>query len=247
MKRSRKLFRLLFKVNLIKTVWFNWKMLPARQAWRLPVWFFGKTTFRGLTGKVIIESRVRSGMIRVGENAWYVETTVPWTIWNIRGTMVFKGPLEFCMGSYVLVSDQAVLTLGKNRTGFGSNIRLFCFDRITIGDSSRFAWDCLISDTSFHYIEKIESGAKAPLTKPVIIGDRVSVFNRSSILKGAVLPDDTIVVSNSIVNKDFSKIGPYCMLAGAPAVVKATGVRRIWDLKEERELDRQFGYHRTHL
>ena len=105
----------------------------------------------------------------------------------------------------------------------------------------------MIADTSFHYIEKLETGVKTPLTKPVILGDRITVFNRCSILKGSVIPDDSIVASNSVVNKDFSERGSYCMLAGAPAVVKATGVRRIWDLKEERELDRQFGYHRTHL
>ena len=70
---------------------------------------------------------------------------------------------------------------------------------------------------------------------------------RTTFSKGAVVPSKTIVASNSLVNKDFSNIEPYTLLAGMPASVKATGQKRIFDLDIQRELDEKYHYVRTHL
>ena len=71
--------------------------------------------------------------------------------------------------------------------------------------------------------------------------------NNSTITKGVVLPDETIVASHSLVNKNYSDIGPYNMLAGVPAVVKKRGIRRIYDAEKEAQLDQLFEYNRTKL
>ena len=39
---------------MFKTIWFNWKMLPPRQAYKLPVFLYGKTRFRSLKGSIFI-------------------------------------------------------------------------------------------------------------------------------------------------------------------------------------------------
>ena len=65
--------------------------------------------------------------------------------------------------------------------------------------------------------------------------------------KGSVIPDDTIIASNSLVNKDFSCIDPFSFLAGTPVIVKATGLKRIFDNDRQSELDILFHYHRAHL
>jgi hypothetical protein len=67
------------------------------------------------------------------------------------------------------------------------------------------------------------------------------------ILKEHTYPSDTIVASNSLVNKNFSSIKPYGLLAGCPAVLKVTGVKRVYDREYEARLDKQYGYHRTFL
>ena len=245
--RFRTWTHLFFRTNFIQTLRFNWKMLPARQAWRLPIYFYGKTTFRSLTGKVVIEGPVHRGMIKVGRRDHYLTTTVPWTIWTVRGTIVFTGRIDFWMGSYVLVSDGAVLHLGKYPTFIGSNVRIICFDKITIGNNVRITWDIQLIDTSFHYMRKGEEGRIDPLTRPILIGDNVWIGNRSTLSKGTVIPPRTIVASGSLVNRDFSNIQPFTLLAGTPAVVKGTGIERIFDSRLQRELDEQFHYCRTHL
>lgn len=246
MKRFKQLLHILFKINLIKTLWFNWKMLPARQAWRLPFYFYGRVKFRSLAGKVILEGKARSGMIEVGRKDYYVYTSVPMTVWTLRGTVIFSGLTHFITSSYLLVADTAVLKFGKYDY-FASGLKLFCFDRIEFGRKAHIAWDCQIMDTSFHYLENPETGETGPLTKPVRFGDWVWVGNRSTIAKGSVLPDYTIVASGSLVNRDFSAIGPNCLLAGSPAVKKAEGIRRVFSARRQKELDEQYHYTRTHL
>lgn len=244
----KKKIKELLRCNLIKTIEFNFKMLSFKQAKKLPILFYGKTNFRSLKGKVEIKGPVSTAMIRVGIKDEYVDTSVGNTIWTINGTIIFNGPLKMWRGSYIVVAKNAELNIGSQQTKLGSNLKIFCFDHISIGNCVRIAWECQIYDTSFHYLELLNRDNEVrPLSSPVSIGDRVWLGNRSTVSKGAVIPDDTVVASSSMVNKDFSQIEPYTMLAGCPAVVKATGLRRIFDRKTEKELDRKFNYSRTGL
>lgn len=244
MKRIKKLL----KCNLLKTIKFNFKMLPFKQAVRMPLFFYGKTDFRSLKGKVLINGPITSGMIKVGIKDEYVDTSIGNTIWTINGTIIFNGPLKIWRGSYFLVAKNAVLNIGSNETKLGSHLKIMCFNSITIGDCVRVAWECQIYDTSFHYLELLNRNNEIQhLSKPVVIGDRVWLGNRSTVSKGAIIPNDTIIASGSIVNKDFSQIEPYSMLAGCPASIKGTGFRRVFDRKQERDLDKKFNYPRTGL
>ena len=238
----------LLQTRLLKTIWFNFKMLPFTQAIKLPIWLYGKISFRSLNGNIVINGPITSGMVKIGKNDHYVATSIPYCIWTIRGTIIFNGPINFFMGSYVLVSDGATLSLGKYPTFIGSNIKIFCFSNISIGDCVRLAWDCQIIDTSFHYIERMNvDDPVLPLIKPIRIGNRVWIGNRTTISRGAVIPDDAIIASNSLVNKDFSQIPPYSMLAGSPAVLRGSGLKCIFDEGIQLELDKLFNYTRTRL
>ena len=214
MKTIGKILHILFKTNLVKTLWFNWKMLPARQARHLPIWFYGKVTLRSTAGSVVIDGPVTPGMIKIGKRDYYVTTSIPQCIWTIRGAIRFRGPLSFGFGSYVMVSDGAELTFGSKGSYFGTGVKIICFNRIEFGNAVHVPWECQFMDTSFHYIENRASGEIPPLTRPIRIGTHVWIGNRTTFTKGAIIPDDTIIASNSLVNKDFSALEPYCLLAG---------------------------------
>lgn len=245
-KKCLKGFRELFKTNLFKTLWFNYKMLPLRQAVKLPVFLYGKVAFRNTDGSFVIKADATPGMIRIGRKDRYVMTSVPYSIWTIEGTITFHSDFRFYGGSYVFCAKNAELSFMGG--GFcGTNTKIICFDRITLNDT-RITWDCQIMDTSFHYLEKIDvPGQYHPLTAPVYLGNHVWVGNNTTITKGTVVPDETIIASHSLVNKDYSDIGSFNMLAGTPAVVKARGVRRVYDETKEAQLDQLFEYNRTKL
>ena len=244
----RRLLYIIRTINVLKTIWFNFKAFSFAVAKKFPVWLYGKVTFRSLTGKVVINRPISSGMIKIGKNDHYVDTAIQQCIWNVRGTVIFNGPAIFGHGSYVVVSDNATLEFGEREVYLGTNLKIFCFDRIVIGSNVRAAWDCQFMDTTFHYVQNLNrDGEIGPLTKPIILGEDIWVGNRTTFSKGAVVPSKTIIASNSLVNKDFSHIEPYTMLAGMPASVKATGLKRIFDLDIQREMDEKYHYVRTHL
>src|SRR5690554_303594 len=245
-KRFKMVLRFL-RTNVIKTLYLNFKMLPFKQAIKLPFYVYGKINFRSLKSKININAPVYPGMIKIGWDEYYVETTVPKSIWIVNGTINFNGPVNFLQGSYVLVTNNATLSFGNKKSIMGANIRIMCFDKIVFGGNSRISWDCQIMDTAFHYVENLLDGDIKPLTSPIVLGNNIWIGNRTTIAKGTVLPDYTIVASNSLVNKDFSSIGENCLIAGLPAKLKQQNIRRVFDSKVQKKLDKKFNYIRTHL
>lgn len=248
MKYYLKLLYDLLRTNVFKTIWFNFKMLPFCQAIKLPIFIYRNVHFRDLSGVVVVNN-IRPGMIRIGYYLHYVATSVPMTEWTIRGKLVLNGPTRFFQGTYVLISDKATLTCGGIYQTFGTGCKIICFERITIGKRVAVGWECQIMDTSFHYIRQTEASSAdiAPLTKEIIIGDYVWIGNRTTISKGAVIPDESIIASNSLVNKDLTVDGSYCLFAGTPVKVVKKGVERVWSESKESELDKKYDYYRVHL
>lgn len=247
MKKIRyflKLLLVIFLHNPFKIVYFNFKMLPFRQAVRLPIVFYSKVVFRSLQGNIKIDGVIRPNMIRIGDKKWHPGTMSP-TILKIDGTIIFHGDMPIGMSNYILVAKDGLLDFGTHGTTLGSNNKIICFDKISIGNNCRITWENQIIDTSFHYIEC--DNVIEPLNSPIIIGDNCWIGNRTTISKGTVLPDYSIVASGSVVNKDFSNCGEFCFYAGIPAKLKKTNIKRIFDVNEEKKLDEKYHYNRTKL
>lgn len=230
----------------IKTIWFNYKVLPFKQAWKLPFFIYSKTVFRNLSGKIIVDSSdVRPNMIKLGADWWYPVTARPQVTWNVIGTLVFKGPISFPQGTYIHVAKNGVLQFGTNGTLIGTNSKIMCFDNIDIGDNARITWDCQVYDTSFHYVET--EGKINKLTSPIKIGNNVWIGNNTTITKGVTVPNWSIITSHSLVNKDLNQFGEHCLFAGAPVTLKKKGVTRIFDEEVEKQLDLEYNYSRNYL
>lgn len=184
-------------------------------------------------------------MIKLGADWWYPATSRPQVMWCIYGTLIFKGPISFPQGTYLHVARNGVLQFGTNGTFIETNSKIMCFESIEIGDGTQITWDCQIYDTSFHYVEI--DGAIGKLTLPIKIGNNVWVGNNTTITKGVSIPDYSIITSHSLVNKDLQEYGKHCLFAGCPAVLKKTGVTRIFDEVKEKEFDVKYKYSRDHL
>lgn len=196
---------------------------------------------------MVIESdNISRFMIKIGMKS-YVANCKPLSSWTINGTLVFKGSYEFMQGTYIMVGKSGTLTLsGGCGSIVGSYSKLICFDEVFIGTNTRITWECQLYDTNFHYVKNSEGKARK-LSSPIYIGNNVWIGNRSTITKGCVLPDCSILASNSLSNKDYSDYGEHCLFAGSPAVMKARNVTRVFDLFEESELDKLYGYERNDL
>ncbi len=228
----------------LKTIIINFRLLPFKQAIRFPILIYGGVVFRSLTGKMIINSdKIRPGMFRIGSNSWHPGPISP-CILTIDGTLIVEQDTAIGMGTYILIAKNATLSIG-NKSIIGSNNKIICYNSISFGKNCRIPWETQFTDTSFHYVEK--DNEISSLTQPIILGNYCWIGNRSTISKGTILPDYSIVASNSIVNKDFSNCGKYCFYAGSPAKLKGTNIKRIFDSEKEKELDIKYSYTRRHL
>lgn len=248
MKKIYRIIKILVQIFLnspFKTVYINFKMLSFRDAIFFPILICSKTKFRSLKGRIIIEGDIKPCMIRIGDSSRYPVTSTPCTVLTINGEIVFTGKINFYNGTYVYVAEKAKLKLGTNGTFVGSDVKIICREYIGIGDNVEVSWGTQIYDTSFHYVSY--NGCECfKLTSPITIGNNVWIGNNVTISKGSRLPSNTIVASNSLINRDFSDLGENTLLAGVPAVCKISNARRIYGV-EEKELDKKYLYIRYKL
>lgn len=109
----RMILYVLRKCNVIKTIYINFKMLPLKVAVRLPIYVYGKTIFRSLSGTIEIKGVIHAGMIKIGKNDYYVKTAIPLTNWILNGKLIFNGPFKFLNGGYLCLSRRGCLEFGK--------------------------------------------------------------------------------------------------------------------------------------
>ena len=97
-----------------------------------------------------------------------------------------------------------------------NNSKVFCRNRITIGENVVIAPEVIIRDSDQHQVISPESETQRPISAPVTIGDHVWIGTRSIILKGVSIGSHVIVAAGSVVTHD---IPDHCLAAGVPAKV----------------------------
>lgn len=61
------------------------------------------------------------------------------------------------------------------------------------------------------------------------IGSFNWIGNRCSIMKGTITPNNVIIASNSLCNKDYSLTPEFSVLAGSPAKVVKNNIKRLFE------------------
>lgn len=226
----------LLKVNWIKTIYFNFKLLPFKTACCFPVIMYGSIKITSLKkGKLIINHPIRLGLIQFGKDVdGFPTSSLPIRL-NIIGTLIFNGPVVISGGTNLTVWH-GVMSFGKFCL-IGSGVTIKCIEGVDIGDVSIIVGGCTIMDTNVHYVRDVKSGIVKKAFGKIKIGKYCWVNADTSINKNTVLPDYCIVARNSLLNRDYSTIClPASFLAGVPAKVKAENVACVFSEVEEQRL-----------
>jgi acetyltransferase-like isoleucine patch superfamily enzyme len=203
-------------------------MLPIGQAIKLPFDFKFKIRFEALSGVVEIKSnKLYRGMIKIGGRGsdMFGRTT---TVLNIKGSWILEDQIEIGHGALIDVRENGNLVFG-NRVRIGAKTKVFCVKNISIGNEVDVSWECQIFDTNFHDIVDTVSGFVEEKNGDISIGNNVWIGNRVTISKSSFIPDDIIVASNSLCNKNYSNVKPYTILAGLPVSVVRYNKKRIFE------------------
>ena len=241
--RLFKFIKNLLKLNIWSTIYLNFKMFDFKMAVKLPIYVYGKTDFRDLSGKIVIDAPIKRGMIVIGKKN-YVRDSNGITTLLIAGRLILHGKINFYSGLYLFISKSGKLETGSEGTFIGTNCKIICFENINIGKNVEITWECQMMDSNFHYFEGENT---APLTKPIFLNDNLWIGNRTTIMRGTVLPSNTTVASNSLLNKDYTEYGENILLGGMPGKLLKKNIKRLFDEKIEAELDKKYKYNRTRL
>ena len=222
--------------NPFATIYLNLRSFPLAQAIKMPVWVYGCPRFYELSGRMIVDGKVSSGMIRFNQVKPGAPSnmSVKSEILN-KGLIVFHGVGLIGTGNKIVVGSKATLDIGKNFK-ITDMCNIGCFRSVFIGEQSWIVHRCQIFDSNSHYVANFAKGTVPDYSKPIRIGKGCWICNSSTITGNAVLPDYTIVASNSLVNKDMSDIPESSMIGGTPAKLIATGFRKIENSKIENEI-----------
>ena len=222
-----------FSINWLKTLYFNFRMLPFKQAKKLPFYFYGSVKFSSLKGKVKIEAPIKRGMVGFGQP--YEMTTRSRGIAEIvlKGKFIVKGHIQFGKDYFLFIKEEACCTMG-HMSSMASNAKLICTKEITFGAWTRIGSDSQVIDTNFHQMIDTVTLEKFPVSAPIILGSYNFISNRVTILSKTITLNYVTVASNSLCNKNYSEFGKNILIGGIPAKLIKREISRDW--KGEKEL-----------
>ncbi len=192
--------------GLVKSLYYNFKILPFAQALRLPILVSRHTCmYKCKRGCIKFDSgKPRTGSLRVGLTNLNFSYESPSFV-SIQGQMVIKGDgcHVFGPGVSLNVWDNATLIVGNNFS-VAPHLRMFVSDCIEIGDDNMWSFYNLVMDTDCHSIFN-EKDELTNHPQKVKFGNKCWIGAYCKILKGASVPDGSIIGAGSNVTKSLSK------------------------------------------
>ena len=149
--KTTHILKMIWRLNP-KTLYFNFTYFPWKQAIRFPVWVSSRTYLLITKGSITLEGDLYPGMIRIGYgNIGIFDKKRSRTVWECRGSVVFKGSAEIGHGSKISIGDKGTLVLGE-RFAITAESTIIAYKKISFGDDCLLSWDILVMDTDFHNI-----------------------------------------------------------------------------------------------
>lgn len=209
--------------SLPRTIWFNFRYLPLKQAVKLPIWIANNVRIKHLSRNAINLGQTATGICRFGyHEADAVDIYGTHTIIDIAkgGYLNISSDIHIGHGAIISVKERGQLTVGQNFAISGTT-SIVCSNEITIGDNVQLSWDTLIMDSDAHHIIA-EDGSELVNTGTITIGNKVWIAAGCTLLKGSHIKDHSVVGCKSLLNKAYEG---NSLIAGSPAKV----IRKITD------------------
>lgn len=190
---------LVLHTSLIKTIRFNIVYFGWGGILHPKVLISRNVSLKKMKGQVVVAKDVPLGGIKIGYgNTGIIDRHYERSVWENSGTIEFKGKATINTKSRIACAGH--LIIGEN-CHFNGGSNIICWENICIGSNCFISWECLIMDTDFHDLkDKYNLNIINP-NKPIVIGDHVWIGCRTTILKGTVIPPNSIIAACSVVTK----------------------------------------------
>lgn len=216
-----KLFTVVF--SLPKTVYFNFKALPIKQAVKLPVFVSYKVNLIEVK-KGILEfpNGISFFLVRIGAGG---SPSLPSQQSSIRmggGKLSFLGKAR--MGEGTIINIKGKMIIGKCFST-NKNCLLSCTNKVVIGDDVLFGWDCHVFDDNgghrvlYNGVERKHSNEE----NAIIIGNHVWICSYAHLLAGSGIGNGSILGYKSLLTKNYNE--ENVLIVGSPAKIKENNVK----------------------
>lgn len=200
--------------SIPKTLRFNLHYFPLKTALKFPVVVSHRTYLRELHGKVELPEKVETAMIKIGfGDVGHYDRKRSRGIWQVSGTVSFGGKASIGHGSKLSVRGHLSLGAGFNMTAEST---IVCAKEIRFGDDCLLSWDILVMDTDEHPLYNKEDERINP-DKAILVGNHVWIGCKCVLLKGAEVPDNTMVAAGTILKSAFA--GNDQVIGGDPPTI----------------------------
>lgn len=195
--------------------------MPFKQAIRLPILFY-KPKFKDLKGSVKIVGELKFGMIRLGFPIVSLYPNSGIVYENHGGEIRFVGKCVIGNNSAISIGKKGYVSFG-DRFCASTTFRLVSYDSVTIGDKTRFGWECLVMDTDFHKLTKL-SGGYSRGHAPIIIGANNWFGTGCKVMKRSHTPDYCVIQGGTCLSEPVS--APVYSIIGNEIIVsvRASGL-----------------------
>lgn len=188
--------------SIIKTIYYNLRIFPLKDAVKLPLFVGDTTVIKGSRkGCICIKGAKIRGILSIGRSfgSYGVYRGIKSVLhFGERGVLVIHGRTAFC--TEFKVSIDGLLDLGEN-FDVNNGFNCICKDSISFGDNCLLGWDVTVLDSDGHsmYVD-----GKLSLEKiPVKIGNNVWIGAKTAVLKGTQISDNSIIGLGTLVSGKY--------------------------------------------
>jgi len=176
----------------------------------------------------------------------YIKFRQWWVNWFLRPRCESLGPYSTIMSPWFVIISGPNISIGHSFTAIGEmhhpvqigvwgrdfglgsvrigdaclmspGARISASDEIVLGHGCMMAHGSYITDSDWHGL--YDRVNRDPNPKPVRLGDNVWLGDRSTVLKGVTIGDNSVVAAGAVVTKD---VPANVVVAGNPAAVVKT-------------------------
>lgn len=186
------------------------RYFPLYDAIKLPVIVYRNVVLYKMGGALSFDSPLTTGMFQIGSKNISIIGKNQKTIWDCQGEIHIKNKAFVGIGGCLSIGKKGSLYLGDNFI-LTARSTIDCQKSIRFGDDCLLSWDILIMDSDYHQITN-ENGVVINMPKEIEIGNHVWIGCRCTVLKGTVLPDNTIVAAGTVISSKLYE--PNAIIGG---------------------------------
>ena len=202
-------------LNRIKSIYFNFRYLPFRQAIYMPVWI--TTNFKIMKlkrGQIILDYPYRKNFF-LGDCGSVGFQEMQGGIYMEEGAkLIMNAMCVIGQGTILRCDRNAVIELGKNFY-CNKNCHIRSAERIKIGDNSLVGWNVQINTDDGHSI--LHDGKAVKRVGSIEIGNHVWLTSNTIVAKNVKIADGCIIAQGAVVTKSISE--SKSLVGGIPAKV----------------------------